>query len=213
MSTAGPTDRELEPLPLDFYRRDAEEVARDLLGRYLSRSVDGRRRAVVRIVETEAYLGEIDAASHAAAGRRTARTETMYRAGGIAYVYLIYGIYHCLNVVTGPEERAAAVLVRAGEAVEGVDWMAENRGARPPFAPGQIGGGPGKLCMALAIDRRHDGAPLDRGEIVLSHGRPVETERIAHGPRIGVDYAGEAASWPLRFGIAGHPEMSRPRLE
>lgn len=212
MSTDAPTERELRPLGLDLYRRGAEEVARELLGRYLVRSVGGRRRAVVKIVETEAYLGEIDAASHAAGGRRTARTETMYRAGGIAYVYLIYGIYHCLNVVTGPAERASAVLVRAVEAIEGVDWMAENRGARPPLAPGQLGGGPGKLSMALAIDRSHDGAPLDRGELVLSEGRPVEASGIARGPRIGVDYAGEAAAWPLRFGIAGHREMSRPRL-
>lgn len=206
------TERELQPLGSSFYLRSAEEVAPDLLGRYLIRSVGGRRRAVARIVESEAYLGSIDAASHAAGGRRTPRTETMYRAGGIAYVYLIYGMYHCLNVVAGPDGEAHAVLVRAVEAVEGLEWMAANRGAEPPLAPGHLGGGPGKLCLALAIDRRHDGHRLDRGELVVAEGRPVASSRVARGPRIGVDYAGEAAAWPLRFAIAGHPEMSKPRI-
>lgn len=207
-----PTESELAPLAGDFYLRPADEVAPDLLGRYLVRSVDGRRRAVARIVEAEAYLGRIDAASHAAGGRRTPRTETMYRRGGVAYVYLIYGMYHCLNVVAGPEGEAQAVLVRAIEAIEGLEWMGANRGAEVPPAPGHLGGGPGKLCIALAIDRGHDGVSLERGDLVCARGRPVEVSRIARGPRIGVDYAGEAASWPLRFAISGHPEMSRPLL-
>jgi DNA-3-methyladenine glycosylase len=187
-------------------------VARDLLGRYLVRSLEGERCAVAQIVEAEAYLGAGDPASHAFGNRRTARTRTMFRRGGVAYVYLIYGMHHCLNVVVGPEGEAGAVLLRGAEPIEGVEWMCRNRGIVVRPRPGQIAGGPGKLCQALAVDRGFDGAPLGRGDLVLAAGVPVEVSKIAHGPRIGVDYAGVAASWPLRFALSGHPEMSRPRL-
>ncbi len=195
-----------------FYLRDAETVAGDLIGRLLVRRVDSRRRAVARIVETEAYLGAIDPASHAWGGRRTARTSTMFLRGGVAYVYLIYGLHHCLNVVAGPEDEAQAVLIRAVEPVEQTKWMSANRGLGSEVRPGQVGGGPGKLCQALAIDRSFDRASLIEGDLVIGEGRPVDPTGIARGPRIGVDYAGEAAAWPLRFAIRGHREMSRPRL-
>ena len=206
------TPAQLRPLPDSFYRRDAETVASDLLGRFLVRSDSGRSLAVARVVEVEAYLGAPDAASHAFDGRRTRRTETMYRAGGVAYVYLIYGIHHCLNVVVGEEGEAQAVLIRAAEPVSGRRWMRHNRGLVDPERPGQIAGGPGKLCQALAIDRGADGVSLRKGDLVVAEGQPAATETIARGPRIGVDYAGEAAAWPLRFAVDGHPEMSRPLL-
>ncbi len=198
-------------LPVSFYRRAAPEVARDLLGRYLVRCSEGRRW-VVRLVETEAYLGAPDRASHAWNGRRTPRVESLYLPGGHAYVYLIYGMHYCLNVVTGEAEVGSAVLLRAGEAVEGGEDMAANRGLSRAPRPGDLAGGPGKLCKALSIDRAQDGLSLLAGELTVTQGRPVADEAIASGPRIGVAYAKEAAAWPLRFAIRGHPEMSRPRL-
>ncbi len=197
------------PLPRRFHQRDAEVVARELLGRFLVRHVGGRRLAL-RIVETEAYLGEGDRASHAWRGVATRRTATLFRAGGCAYVYLVYGLHHLFNVVAGSAGDGMAVLVRAGEPVEGGARMAANRGVGWPAPAGALAGGPGKLAQALDIDRRHDGLDLAGGEVTIARGEPVEAARIAVGPRIGVDYAGEAAAWPLRFAVAGNPHVSRP---
>jgi DNA-3-methyladenine glycosylase len=198
------------PLPVSFYRRPAETVARDLLGRYLVRELDGER-LVLRLVETEAYLGASDRASHAWGGRRTARNESLYLAGGYAYVYMIYGMHFCLNAVTGEAGVGSAVLLRAGEPVEGEERMRENRGwARAP-KPGDLAGGPGKLCQALAIGRELDGVPLGQPPLYITKGEPVAETGIVASPRIGVDYAEEAALWPLRFSVRGHPHVSRPR--
>ncbi len=197
------------PLPLSFHRRDAETVARDLLGRFLVRRAGGARLAL-KIVETEAYLGAGDRASHAWRGVPTARTATLFRPGGCAYVYLVYGLHHLFNVVAGPEGEGMAVLVRAGEPVEGEVAMAANRGLGWPAPAGAVAGGPGRLAQALAIDRRHDGSSLGRGEVTITSGEPVAPSRVAVGPRIGVDYAGEAAAWPLRFAVSGNPHVSRP---
>ncbi len=199
-------------LPASFYRRDGETVARELLGRYLVRRLDGRR-LTLRIVETEAYLGEGDRASHAWRGKPTPRTQTLFRSGGIAYVYFIYGIHHMFNVVAGEKNVAHAVLVRAGVPIEGVDRMAANRGLDGNLRPGAIAGGPGKLCAALEIDRSHDGVGLSRGELVITGGEPVQATEIAVGSRVGIDYAGEAADWPLRFAERASPHVSRPRPE
>jgi DNA-3-methyladenine glycosylase len=195
---------------MGFYRRPAAEVARDLLGRYLVREVDGER-LVLRLVETEAYLGAPDRASHAWDGRRTARNESLYLAGGYAYVYFIYGMHWCLNAVTGEAGIGSAVLLRAGEPVAGLEAMAANRRLPRPPRPGEIAGGPGKLCQALAIDCALDGAALDRPPLFVAPGEPVPEAAVAAGPRIGVDYAGEAAAWPLRFALRGNPHVSRPR--
>lgn len=198
------------PLPRSFYRRPAETVARDLLGRYLVRELDGER-LVLRLVETEAYLGEPDRASHAWGGRRTPRNESLYLPGGHAYVYLIYGMHYCLNAVTGEADSGGAVLLRAGEPVEGEERMRENRGwARVP-RPGDLAGGPGKICRALAIGRELDGVLLDQPPLYITRGEPVASEEIVASPRIGVDYSGEAALWPLRFSVRGHLHVSRPR--
>jgi DNA-3-methyladenine glycosylase len=196
-------------LPTSFYRRPAEEVARDLLGRYLVRELEGER-LVLRLVETEAYLGGPDRASHAWGGRRTVRNESLYLPGGHAYVYFIYGMHWCLNAVTGEADIGSAVLLRAGEPVEGEARMVENRRWTRKVRPGDLAGGPGKLCQALAIDRSLDAVRLDRGPLRITAGESVEESAIVAGPRIGVDYAGEAAAWPLRFAVRGNPHVSRP---
>src|SRR5215813_11330457 len=148
------------PLPPSFYRRPAETVARDLLGRYLVREQDGER-LVLRLVEVEAYLGAPDRASHAWGGRRTPRNESLYLPGGHAYVYFIYGMHWCLNAVTGKADTGGAVLLRAGEPVEGEERMMANRGWTRQPRPGDLAGGPGKLCQALGVDRSLDGVLLN----------------------------------------------------
>jgi DNA-3-methyladenine glycosylase len=185
-------------------------VARDLLGRYLVRDLDGSR-LVLRIVETEAYLGAEDRASHAWGGRRTRRTSALFRDGGFAYVYLIYGMYHCLNAVTGDKAHGGAVLIRAGEAVKGDSLMKTHRSLTREPRPGDLAGGPGKLCQALAIDRELNGAPLFKGQLRVTTGEEVARRAVAIGPRVGIDYAGEAAAWPLRFWELKNREVSRPR--
>lgn len=193
----------METLSRTFYDRDTLEVARDLLGTYLVRRLDGAE-LVVRITETEAYVGAVDKACHAYGGRRTARTETLYARPGTAYVYLIYGMYHCLNFVTEPEGTAAAVLLRGVEAVSGTDLMAYNRFGRgyEQLTADQrknFLNGPGKVCRALAITRTHNGLDLTGGgELFLCAGE-APTGEIHVGKRIGIDYAEEAVDFPWRF--------------
>ncbi len=194
---------------MDFFRRPAEEVAPELLGRYLVRSC-GRSRMVVRLVEVEAYLGARDRASHAWGGRRTPRNESLYLAGGRAYVYFIYGMHYCLNAVVGDESNGEAVLLRAAAPISGITAMVEHRGVEGVPKAGQLTGGPAKLCQALQIDRQLDGVGLQRGAIRIVEGDPVPRERIVTGPRVGIDYAGEAAAWPLRFAARDEPHVSRP---
>jgi DNA-3-methyladenine glycosylase len=182
-------------LPRAFFDRNADAVAPELLGKHLVRRLDGGER-IGRIVETEAYLGPPDRATHSSKGR-TPRTEVMFGPPGHAYVFLIYSIHHCLNVVTGPGEVPSAVLIRALEPVANLETSAS---------------GPGRLCRALGIDRRLTGHDLSRGALRI--GEPpgaVEVFRIRTGPRIGIDYAGEWALAPLRFSIAGNRFVSRPR--
>lgn len=202
-----------EPLATAFYGRQAEEVARDLLGRYLVRRLPDGERLVLRLVETEAYRGEGDRASHAWAGPVTPRARRLFREGGRAYVYLIYGMHHCLNAVAGTDADGHAVLLRAGEPVAGEERMRSLRGftGKRSVRPGDVAGGPGKLCRALAVDRSFDGRPLWDGDLLLARGEPVPGEAVVRGPRVGIDYAGEAAHWPLRFAVAAHPHVSRPR--
>jgi DNA-3-methyladenine glycosylase len=183
----------MQILPRTFYDRDAESVAQDLLGKLLVHRVD-RQQRVGRIVEAEAYLGPSDLAAHSARGR-TARTEVMFGPPGHAYVYLIYGMHHCLNIVAGPGNLASAVLIRALEPVANIDDSSS---------------GPGRLCRAMGIDRRLNGHDLTRGELFLAE--PTEAPdpfEIVARPRVGVDYAGEWAQKPLRFYIAGNRFISR----
>jgi DNA-3-methyladenine glycosylase len=167
----------------------------------------------VRLVEVEAYRGADDPASHSFRGR-TARNAVMFGPPGHLYVYFIYGMHFCLNAVTGEAGVGSAVLIRAGEPLAGAVRMAELRGlaaAGRATRPGDLAGGPGKLCRALAIDRALDGAPLDRPPLWIEPGEPAADGEVAASPRVGVDYAGEAAAWPLRFALRGNPHVSRPR--
>jgi DNA-3-methyladenine glycosylase len=199
----------LRPLSRSFSCRDARTVAPELLGHYVVRRCGGQV-LVLRIVETEAYLGEGDRASHAWRGVARGRARSLFCPGGQAYVYLIYGLHHLFNVVTGSERDGSAVLVRAGEPVAGLETMARNRGVSLAAPPGAIAGGPGKLSQALGITTADNGARLDRGDLVLCRGTPAATDSIVCSTRIGVAYAGEAASWPLRFAEAGNPHVSKP---
>lgn len=197
-------------LPREFYTRaDVLAVARQLLGHVLVvPAPDGTRVSGV-IVETEAYRGPQDRASHAFGGRRTNRTETMYGIGGTAYVYFVYGMYHQFNVVTNAAEVPHAVLVRALEPVEGIELM---RLRRPRQPDASLTDGPGKLCMALGIDRTLDRADLAGDRVWIEEGsQPIPRSRIACGPRIGIDYAGAWASKPWRFWLRESPSVSRRR--
>src|SRR5512132_3301901 len=170
-------------LPREFYTRpDVLAVARDLLGKKLVVPTRNGARVAGLIVETEAYRGPEDRASHAFGGRRTKRTETMYGAGGIAYVYFVYGMYHQFNVVSGVADVPHAILVRALEPVEGLDLMRARRHSHPDH---NLTNGPGKLCIAMGIDRQLNGADLLGDRVWLEEFEPVSPRRIARGPRIG----------------------------
>ncbi len=196
-------------LPRAFYLQDTVTVARELLGCVLWRRID-RSLLAARIVETEAYLGANDAASHARRGLRSTRNESMYLEGGHAYVYFTYGMHWCMNVVTQEEDLAEAVLLRAAEPVRGIHEMRERRPkAKRDY---DLMNGPGKLCSALAIDKRLDGQSL-RGTrmYVTERDVAVGVNDIAVSPRIGVDGAVGAAHWPLRFFLKGNRYVSAYR--
>jgi DNA-3-methyladenine glycosylase len=192
--------RDLARLPRAFYERSTVDVAQDLLGKLLVRTgSDGPR--IARIVEVEAYLGQRDAASHARRGP-TPRAAIMFGPPGFLYVYLVYGMHHCMNVVTETDGTAGAVLLRAAEPVAGFDGVS-------PLA------GPGKACAALGISRAQNGWDLCAGDLFLSadHTAVAGTRpRIKRSARIGVDYAGTWARRRLRFYVPGNPHVSgRPR--
>jgi len=196
-----------KPLPGSFYRKDTVEVARALLGCRLTRRLpDGTQRSVI-LVETEAYLGVKDRAAHTWNGRRTARVAPMWGEGGHAYVYFVYGMHTCLNVVTQAEGVPEAVLLRAGipEVSEEEKEMISSRGKR-----GGAASGPAKLCAYLGVTTALSGVSLSGPELVLSRG-PRARFDVVVGPRVGVDYAGEAAAWPLRFAIAGCSAVTRAK--
>ncbi len=193
----GAEDNPLKPLPPSFYQRDTETVARELLGcRLVRRFPDGSEKSVV-IVETEAYLGVRDRAAHTWNGRKTPRVAPMWGPGGHAYVYFVYGMHHCLNVVTKDEGEPEAVLIRAGVPGENPRSL--------------IASGPAKLCRYLKITTRHSGTSLGGPELSLfPPPRNSRSLPVLVGPRVGVAYAGEAARWPLRFALAGCPAVTRP---
>lgn len=194
-------------LPREFYTRsDVLEVARDLLGKKLVVPAAGGKRVAGIIVETEAYRGPEDRASHAYGGRRTNRTETMYGIGGTAYVYFVYGMYHQFNVVTNVKNVPHAVLVRALEPVEGLDVIRRRRAGRSEY---EWTSGPGRLCIALGIDRRLDKADLRADRVWIEGGVPISPRQIARGPRIGIDYAEQWVKKPWRFWLHNNPFVSR----
>ena len=177
-----------------FFRRRTRTVARELLGSWLVRRWRGVAYGA-RIVEVEAYLGRDDAAAHSFGGRRTPRVEPMYGDGGLLYVFQVYGMHFCANVVTRSKGVAEAVLIRA---------------ASHPRAGARLLSGPAKVCRALGLDRRHSGLDLvGSGELEIRPD-PVARRRVEVSPRIGVDYAGEASLWPLRYSIEGEPAVTFP---
>ncbi len=183
----------------DFYARDTLDVARELLGKRLVRAIDGERLSGL-IVETEAYIGEEDRACHASRGR-TPRTEVMYGPPGHAYIYFIYGMYHCLNVVTDRVGFPAAVLIRGIQPQEGVEYMRRNRRFRPE---GELTNGPGKLCQALAIDRGLNGLDLCHSDLLFIEEAVVpDLEEIEVTPRIGIRADAIAKRRPWRFLLTG----------
>lgn len=189
------------PLPRDFYRRPARRVARELLGCVL---VTRRGRAVTagRIVETEAYLGPEDAASHAAF--RPGSHALFYGDGGFAYVYLNYGIHRCLNAIAGPAGQPGCVLIRAVEPIRGLAAMARRRGVSADRA--RLASGPGNLTKALGITLADNGADLTRGRLTIEPPEAPRVFRVASGPRIGITRAREPR---LRFWIDGNRSVSR----
>lgn len=187
-----------------FFERDTLQVAKELLGHRLVRIDDGQRLSGL-IVEAEAYIGEDDLACHAARGR-TPRTRVMYGPPGRSYVYFVYGMYHCLNVVTEREDFPAAVLIRALEPQEGWETMRSRRGGRPDR---DLTSGPGKLCQALGIDSRLNDLDLTAHDrLYLEQGDPVSADQIAASPRIGLNVPGWAAEVPWRVYVAGNPFVS-----
>ena len=190
-------------LPASFYARETECVARDLLGTVLQcTTAAGTTRGI--IVETEAYIGEHDAACHAAAGL-TRRTDPLYGPPGIAYVYFIYGMYWCFNAVTRPKGLPSAVLVRAVEPLDGIDLMR----ARRPHVSRQnrdLTNGPGKLTLALGIDGTMNQLSLQHSSLVIREYTSYPDTQVAITPRIGIT---KAADWPLRWIVAANPYISK----
>lgn len=192
-SAPGAATPPLTKLPRRFYNRDTLIVARELLGKLLVHHVDGTQR-VGRIVEVEAYLGPDDLAAHTSKGL-TARTKAMFGPPGHAYVYLVYGMHHCMNVVTEPEGVGTAVLLRALEPVAGLSINTN---------------GPGRLCKAMGVDLSHYGHDLCGDTLYIAQPPDEEkTFNIVARPRVGVDYAGEWAAKPLRFYVEGNRFVSK----
>lgn len=181
------------PLPRDFYARDAQTVADELLGKYLVHVVAGAER-IGRIVEVEAYLGPHDRAAHTSRGL-TPRTRVMFGPPGHAYVYMIYGMHYCMNVVTGQEGQGSAVLLRALEPVRGLTGRTQ---------------GPALLCRAMEIDVGLNGCDLLSPDFYVAEPAQRKKFRVVRRPRIGVDYAGHWARRLLRYYIRGNPYVSRP---
>ena len=204
-----------ERLPIEFFTRtDVVQIARDLLGQVLVTEFGGLR-TVGRITETEAYRAPDDRACHAWNNRRTARTEVMFREGGRAYIYLCYGIHHLFNVVTGPENAAHAVLIRAVEPLEGLEIMMARRGwaASGKQRLPALTTGPGALSQALGLTTKWSGQPLFDPETpvwIEGWGSRLPDENIVSGKRIGVDSAGLCAEWPWRFWVKHSPFVKKP---
>jgi DNA-3-methyladenine glycosylase len=195
-------------LDREFYTRsNTLLIARELLGKRLVVPAEDGARVSGMIVETEAYMGPQDKASHAFGGRRTKRNEILYGPGGAAYVFFVYGMYYQLNVVVNVDAVPHCVLIRALEPEEGTEWMERRRST---VTPRNLTSGPGKLCQALAIDRGFNGEDLRGGRLWLEETeRRVRPNEIAKGVRIGIDYAEEYALKPWRFWLKESPHVSK----
>lgn len=201
--------------PLSWYEGDTLDVAKRLLGHKLVHIVDGVKRSGI-IVEVEAYKGPDDKAAHSYGGRRTGRTEIMYDSPGHAYVYLIYGMYHCFNVITAKKGIPQGVLIRALEPVDGIEEMKQAKYGKTTITKPQfknLTNGPGKLCKAMGITLEQKGLLLTGNGLYMEQVPPEHhlshTYNITAGPRINIDYAEEAAHYPWRFYFQGHPFVSK----
>lgn len=195
----------MEKMERSFYERGTLDVARDLLGKYIVHDTsDGRTSG--KIVEVEAYVGSKDAASHAYNNKYTSRTKVMFGKGGYAYVYLIYGIYYCMNVVTNIESYPEAVLIRGIEPIDGIDLMKRRRGTDNLL---NLCSGPGKLCAAMGISKAQNEIDLCGEKLYLLSGQTVSPECIVSTPRINIDYAKDARSYLWRFIIKDNPFLSK----
>lgn len=195
-------------LPFGFYlTEDTISAAKQILGKLLVVPAENGERVSGMIVEVEAYCGITDRGAHSFGGRRTARNEVTYGPGGHAYVFFVYGMYFQLNVVLGPVEHPHVLLIRGVEPVEGIDVMRARRGEMKDT---NLTSGPGKLCIALGIDRSFNGEDLVEGSRMwIEEHSSVAEDEIAIGKRIGIDYAGEDADLPWRFWVDGNPFVSR----
>lgn len=199
-------------LGIDFYNRPGvTKIARELIGKILVTQFGGIVTSG-RIVETEAYAGIADRASHAYGGRRTARTEVMFGSAGHAYVYLCYGIHHLFNIITNNIDVPHAILVRALEPLEGVEAMLRRTGKRE--ADYTLTRGPGNVSKALGIHTQHTGISLQGDDIFIATDNfALRRSSIVATPRLGVDYAGAHAQWPYRFILNGNPYVSGRRTQ
>ena len=205
----------MKKLPREFYLRpDTLAIARDLLGKLLVVPNASGERVSGMIVETEAYLGAIDKAAHSYGNRRTARTETMYAVGGTAYIFFIYGMYFQFNVVAGAIDTPHAILIRAVEPVENVETMRGRRSMKNPQAKmpdKNLTSGPGKLCIALGIDKSFNNLDLLGDRVWLEDFNTFSPRQIASGKRVGIDYAEEFAEKPWRFWVKNNVFVSRTK--
>jgi len=194
-------------LSREFYvREDTLQIARDLLGKLLVVPTENGERVSGMIVETEAYLGAIDKAAHSYGMRRTKRTETMFAVGGTVYIFFIYGMYFQFNVVAGEVGTPHAILIRAVEPIENIEIMRARRGKTPDK---NLTSGPGKLCLALDIDKRYNNADLLGDKVWLEDFKSFSAAEIISGKRIGVDYAEEFAEKNWRFWVKDNLYVSR----
>lgn len=197
----------------DFYKQGALTLAKELLGKVVVRTVDNVILKA-KIVETEAYIGEIDKASHAYNGRRTERTEPLFREGGIAYVYFIYGKYYCFNVISSLENKGEGVLIRALEPLNEFDYLAKKRfnedyDKLSEAKKKALTNGPSKLCITYSIDKSENYMKLyENGDFYIEDGK-MEDFEIVETTRIGIDYAEEAINFPWRFYIKGNKYISK----
>ena len=199
----------MSKLPADFYQReDVLAISKELLGKVLCTQFDGNLTSGI-IVETEAYCGETDRASHAYGGRRTRRTEVMYAPGGISYIYLCYGIHHLFNVITNCEGIPHAILIRAIEPLEGIDLMLQRRNMKKLLP--KLTSGPGILSQAMSISINNSGISLFDNQIWLEdrdNDSQFNDFNIISSPRVGCGYAGKDANNPWRFRIENSPWVS-----
>jgi DNA-3-methyladenine glycosylase len=204
-----------QKLSREFYtREDTLQIARDLLGKTLVVPIENDERVSAMIVETEAYLGAIDKAAHSYQNRRTQRTETMFGIGGIVYIFFIYGMYFQFNIVVGEVDTPHAILIRAIEPLENIEIMRTRRNAKSKnpnskMPDKNLTSGPGKLCIALGIDKTFNNEDLLGEKVWLEEGVKIPKNKIISGKRIGIDYAEEYAEKPWRFWVKDNQFVSR----